>query len=211
MAAISLHQYLMGFAIRSPTMVRVSGCWDGLPHSCCDAMTLIKEGVGARHGRFFCIMWWGWQIVKGGGRSRGGVGWGGDGGGKSQTAWLSLTVLLELTSELVISIQTRRKIPLERFERWGWSQWWLLWGFPRCSASYSLSEWACITMTTEASGSPGFTHTWKKQKTSFAFCTQPCSSRQINMQTCWFCSTLATRWCLITNKKPDGRWWSLVV
>lgn len=27
-------------------MVSVSGCWDGLPHACCDAMMLIKERDG---------------------------------------------------------------------------------------------------------------------------------------------------------------------
>ncbi|MEQ2224198.1 hypothetical protein ILYODFUR_005074 [Ilyodon furcidens] len=33
MTAISLHKHLNKFAIRSPTMVKVSGCWDGLPYA----------------------------------------------------------------------------------------------------------------------------------------------------------------------------------
>ena len=36
MTAISSHQLPQGFAIRSPTLARASGGWDGLPHACCD-------------------------------------------------------------------------------------------------------------------------------------------------------------------------------
>ena len=138
-----------GVAIRSPATKRASGCWDRLPRARCDVMMLIKErGRASADGSSV------WFDVVGRQRLEGVA-------VRRHTAWL-----------------LGRRCPAEwsgkdESERLGW---WVggWWGeIPRCSALPCLnvppSPWQL-----GPAGVRGSTHTWRKQKTSFAFCTQHC-------------------------------------
>lgn len=127
-------------------MVKVSGCWAGLPQACWEAMTLIKRRVWVAVESFSeprdCVTWkmkktgklgepgeWGWRVET----------------ENPQPEW-SPAVLPQLTSgrlpASVISIRGGRKTSLERFgTRWGegMGRGWFWWGFPRCSAF----PWIC--------------------------------------------------------------------
>lgn len=135
-----------GVAIRSPTTKRASGCWDRLLHARCDAMTLIKERdrASADGSSVWCDV-----VGDRGWRKR----WC---GGRQRGCWEEDALLRDLG----------------RMRARGWGDG-LVGEIPRCSALPCLnvppSPWQL-----GPAGVRGSTHTWRKQKTSFAFCTQHC-------------------------------------
>lgn len=122
-------------------MVRVSGCWDGLPRTCCDAMMLIKERDGASvdgssayydeeagrvNGRWHGWAWW--------------------------FCYSSHQSCFPPPTPHPPGDFHQRPRARDAF----WERFWGLGGvFPRCIAIYSLTECGCITMTTEAGGESG--------------------------------------------------------
>ena len=162
-------------------------------------MTPIKEPDGVLDGRPVCIMfYWGWRTGEGGDRSRGGRGWRGVRSYR-QTAQRNLTALPRFMSAPVISIRAGKKVSRERFGRVEEVRMGARGGFPRCSASYTLPECACITMTTGASGRPGI-HSYLEETENILHHLHFAHSSAHGCRLTWFTQT-----CWITDHVGPGR------